>query len=93
MLPFLYIAICYFVLIKSIFYGKNNLHKFFPYNGLEHDISILKNEGNILLLGDFNARTTTNQAIILNNDSKPNPLWLEEELASIGRYKRRFKDR
>jgi len=35
----------------------------------------MENEGHsILMLGDFNAKTTTNQAIILSNDSNPNPL-------------------
>jgi hypothetical protein len=44
------------------------------------------------LLGDFNARTTTNQAIILSNDSNPNPLWLDEDLVLASRYKRNSED-
>ena len=60
-----YIPICYFSPINSNFYKKNNLDKNCPYHGLENDIYILRNEGNILLMGDFNARTSSNQAILL----------------------------
>jgi hypothetical protein len=35
---------------------------------------------------------TTNQAIILSNDSNPNPLWLDEDLVLASRYKRNFED-
>ena len=80
-----YIAICYFSPINSNFYKKNNVDKSCPYNGLENDISILKNEGNILLMGDFNAWTSSNQAILLSNHSNPNPLWLDEDLTLAGR--------
>jgi hypothetical protein len=52
----------------------------------------MKNEGSILLLGDFNARTATNQAIILSNDSNPNPLWLDEDLVLANSYKRNSED-
>ena len=48
----------------------------------------MKNEGSILMLGDFNARTATNQAIILSNVSNPNPLWLDEDIVLDNRYKR-----
>ena len=30
--------------------------------------------------GDFNARTTIDQAIILSNDSNANPLWLVKDI-------------
>jgi hypothetical protein len=40
----------------------------------------MRNEGNILLLGDFNVISATNQPIILSDDSNPNPLWLDEDL-------------
>lgn len=82
----------HFAPINSTFYRKNNLDKICPYNSLEHDISNLRNECNILLLGNFNARTTTSQAIILSNDSNPNPLWLDAYLFLDGRYKRSSKD-
>lgn len=52
------------------------MDKNFPFNTLEKDIHNLRNEGNILFLGDFNARTTTNQAILLSNKSNLNPLWI-----------------
>jgi hypothetical protein len=55
----MYIEICYFAPINSTFYKKNNLDNNCPYNNLEQDIYSLKNEGNILLLGDFNSRTAT----------------------------------
>jgi len=41
--------------INSNFHKKKNLDKNSPYNGLENDIYSLRNEGNILLMGDFNA--------------------------------------
>ena len=43
-------------------------------------------------MGDFNARTSSNQAIILSNHSNPNPLWLDENLTLAGRYKRSSED-
>ena len=58
---------------------KNNLDKNFPFIILEQDIHNLRNEGNILLPGNFNTRTTTNQATLLSNNSNPNPLWLDED--------------
>jgi hypothetical protein len=47
---------------------------------VEKDIYNMKNEGNILRLGDVYARDATNQAIILSNESNPSPLWLDEDL-------------
>jgi hypothetical protein len=52
----------------------------------------LKNEGNILLLGDFNARIATKQATLLSNDSNHNPLWLDVDLVLSNSYKRRYED-
>jgi hypothetical protein len=78
--------------INSTFYKKNNLDRNCPYNTLEQDIYSLRNEGNILLLGDFNARTATNQAILLSNDSNHNPLWLDEDLVLANSYKRSSED-
>ena len=80
-----YIAICYFPPINYNFYKKKNLDKTNPYNGLENDISSLRNDGNILLIGDFNARTSNNQAVILRNHSNPNPLWLDED-PTVGQF-------
>ena len=55
--------------MNHIVYKKRNLDKNSPYNGLENDIYSLRNEDNILLMGDFNARTSSNQAILLSNHS------------------------
>jgi hypothetical protein len=88
----MYIKICYFSLIISTFYKKNNLDKNCPYNNLEQDIYSLKNEGNILLLGDFNARNATKQYALLSNDSNHNPLWLDEDLVLSNSYKRISED-
>ena len=77
--------------INSIFYKKHNLDKIWPYNGLEQDIYSLKTEATILLLGDFNAKITTNQSINLSNDSNPNLLWLNGELVLPSRYTRNFE--
>ena len=51
----IFLAICYFAPINSTSYKKNNLDKNCPFNTLEKEIYNLRNEGNILLLGDFNA--------------------------------------
>ena len=48
----------------------------------------MKNEGSILLLGDFNARTATKQATLLSDDFNHNPLWLDEDLVLSNSYKR-----
>jgi hypothetical protein len=88
----MYTTICYFAPINSTFYKKNNLDKNCPYNNLEKDIYNLKNEGNILLLGDFNVRTTTKQATLLSNDPNHDPSWLDENLVLSNSYKRSSKD-
>ena len=43
-------------------------------------------------MGDFNARTSSNQAIHLSNHSNPNPLWLDEDITLAESYKRRSED-
>ena len=88
----MYIAIWYFAPINSTFYKKNNLDNNCHYNSLEQDIYSLKNEGNILLLGDVNVRTATKQATILSIDSNHNPLWLVEDLILSNSYKRISED-
>jgi hypothetical protein len=70
----IYVEIYYLTPSNSTFYTKNDLYKNHPYKILEQDIYNMKNEGSILLLGEFNARTTTNQAIVLINYSNPNIL-------------------
>jgi hypothetical protein len=88
----MYIAICYFAPINSTFYKKNNLDRNCPYNNLEQDIYNLRNEGNILVLGQFNVRSAINQVIILSNDSNHNPIWLYEDIVLANSYKRSSKD-
>ena len=46
----------------------------------------------ILLMGEFKAQTSSNQAIPLSNHSNPNPLWLDEDLTLASRYKRSSED-
>jgi hypothetical protein len=46
----------------------------------------------ILLLGDFNARTTTKKATLLSDESNHNPLWLYEDLVLPNSYKRSSQD-
>ena len=43
----IYIEICYFSLINSTFYTKNNLDNNCPYKILEKDIYNMKNEGSM----------------------------------------------
>ena len=43
-------------------------------------------------MGDFSARPSSNQTIILSNHSNPNPLWLDKDLTLANRYKRSFED-
>ena len=69
---------CYFSPINSNFYKKNNIDKNYPYNVLEIDISILRNEVNILLMGDINIQTASNQFFLLINYSNTNLLWLDK---------------
>jgi hypothetical protein len=67
------------------------LDKSIPFKGLEHDIYYLRNEGRIILLGDFNPIIENKQATFLSNISNPNPLSLEEDLDLMGIYKRTFE--
>ena len=79
-------------LLILLFIKKNNLDKNCPYNNLEQDIYNLKNEGNILLLRDFNARTATKHATLLSTDSNHNTLWLDKDLVLSNSYKRSSED-
>jgi hypothetical protein len=88
----MHIEIYYFAPINSTFYKKNNVDNNYPYNNLEQDIYSLKNEGNILLLGDFNARIATKQDTLLSNDSNHKILWIDEDLVLSNSYKNSSKD-
>ena len=50
-----------------------------PYAALKQDIVAYSQQGEVLLVGDFNARTTNNQASILCCKEDNNPIWLTEE--------------
>ena len=52
----------------------------------------MKNEGNILPIGDFNAMTATKQATLLSDDSNHNPLSLDKDLVLSNSYKRSSED-
>jgi hypothetical protein len=58
---------------------------------LEHNISNIRKEVNIILQIEFNARTTSHKYIILKNTSNPIALWLDDVLGLSYMYKRRSK--
>ena len=43
-------------------------------------------------MGEFNARTSSNQAILLRNYSNPNIIWLDKDLDLANMYKISFGD-
>lgn len=88
----IFLAICYFVPIKSTSYKKNNLDKNFPFITLKQYIQKQRNEGNILLIEDFNARTTTNQVAFLSNNSNPYPLWLDKDYELANKFQIKSND-
>ena len=50
-----------------------------PYAALKQDIVAYYQQGEVLLVGDFNARTTNQQASILYCKEDHNPIWLTQE--------------
>ena len=52
----------------------------------------MRNDGNILLLGYFNAVIATIEAITLSNNSNPDPLWLDEDSNLANKFKRKYED-
>jgi exonuclease III len=71
---------CYFSPKNSKIYKRSNLDNEDPYASLKRDISLFNHLGEVMLMGDFNARTTNNQSLQLSNEERGenNPLWLEE---------------
>ena len=71
---------CYFSPKYSKIYKRSNLDNEDPYASLKRDISLSNHLGEVMLMGDFNARTTNNQSLQLSNEERGenNPLWLEE---------------
>lgn len=80
MRQFFRLATCYFAPKKSKFYKRENLNNEDPYRSLKKDISLFNTLGEIMLIGDFNARTTNNQSLQLSSGEKGenNLVWLEE---------------
>ena len=57
---FLYIAICYFPPSTSVYSSSKGQS---PFSTLDDDIWEFSRDGNIILLGDFNARTANSQTV------------------------------
>jgi len=77
----IWIAACYFAPYGSKVYKKRCLNREDPYEALKIDMTKYGATGKIILLGDFNARTSNNQALCFSKEERQNsnPLWLEEE--------------
>jgi hypothetical protein len=50
-----------------------------PFASLKNDIAAYSQLSEVLIVGDFNARTTSEQASILHCKEDRNPIWLTEE--------------
>jgi len=73
------IAAYYFAPQVSKFYKRRGLDRKDPFAALKNDIAKYSQVGEILLVGDFNARTASEQASILCQREDCNPIWLTEE--------------
>lgn len=71
----LYIALCYFAPPQSPIYKNQNLSSEDPFLHLSKDIGNFLGKGEIILAGDFNARTQSTQT--QNTIAGKDPLWLE----------------
>jgi hypothetical protein len=71
---------CCFAPKNSKIYKISNLDIKDPYASLKREIPLFNHLGEVMLMGDFNARTTNNQSLQLSNQERGenNPLWLEE---------------
>ncbi|KAH9307610.1 hypothetical protein KI387_035521, partial [Taxus chinensis] len=83
------VAACYFTPKGSKTYKRRKLDSEDPYASIKKDIYVFSTSGEIILLGDFNARTANNQSLQLSNlrrrkafDTEPrDKLWnMMEEL-------------
>ena len=83
-----WLATCYFAPKSSKFYKKRYLNNKDPFATLRKDVLSFNQIGNTILLGDFNARTMSNQAIQLGNDltKDNNPLWLKKDDDNINKH-------
>ena len=59
------IAACYFALQVSKIYKSIGLDHKDPFAALKEDIATYAQQGEVIIVGDFNARTTSEQASIL----------------------------
>jgi hypothetical protein len=54
---------CYFSPKNSKIYKRSNLDNEDPHASLKRDISLFSHLGEVMLMGDFNARTDNNQSL------------------------------
>ena len=73
------IVACYFAPQVSKTYKNKGLDSNDLYAALKQDIATYYQQGEVLLVGDFNARTTNPQASIICCKEDHNPIWLTEE--------------
>ena len=73
------IPACYFAPQVSKNYKGNGLNHKDPFATLKNDLATYSQLSEVLLVGDFNARTTNEQASILRGKEDCNPIWLTEE--------------
>jgi exonuclease III len=73
------IATCYFSPQVSKTYKSRGLDHKDPFAALKNDIAAYFQLREVLIVGDFNARTTCEQASILRCKEDCNPIWLTEE--------------
>ena len=74
------IAACYFALQVSKTYKGGGLNHKDSFETLKSDIAAYSQLSEVLLVGEFNARTTNEQASILHGKEDCNPIWLTEEI-------------
>ena len=73
------IAACYFAPQVSKIYKGRGLAHTDPFAALNADIATYSQLGEVLIVGDFNARTASEQASILCCKDDCDPIWLTEE--------------
>jgi hypothetical protein len=73
------IAACYFAPQVSKTYKSRGLDHKDPFTALKNNIAAYSQLSEALIVGDFNARTTCEQASILRCKEDYNPIWLTEE--------------
>jgi hypothetical protein len=74
------IAACYFAPQASKTYKSRELDHKDPFAALKNDIAVYSQLSEVLIVGDFNARTACEQASILHCKEDCNPIWLTKEI-------------